>query len=180
MKNLSEYIQHLDFAYLKTYSGFSQEIFDIRQARYEQTIAELRQRIETASPQKQKILSEKMDATRLRWEIEQFDFQEIVGPDGMLNDHAIAIAHLPRESPAAHRIMDILTVPFREQDLWMCPPVFRDAIVFYNADHSMAGMVYICFSCGHLADYQRQLFETDNTIFPLLRSELKSLGHKIK
>lgn len=180
MKNLSEYINKLDFTYLKTFSGFQQEVFEKQQAAFEQKMADLQERLLTSSPQKQEAIQKKIDETRLRWEREQFDFREIAGPDGALIEDATEIALLPKESPVASQIVAILNIPFKEQHQWMCAPYFRDSIVFYKTDQTLVGIVHICFSCEQLADHQLQFFDTDNTIFPQLRSVLKSLGHKVR
>ena len=180
MKNLSEYINQLNFDYLKTYSGFQQEVFEKQQAVFEQKMADLQERLLTSSPQKQELIQNRINETQLRWEREQFDFREIAGPDGALIQSATKIAHLPKVDPVVCQIVEILNTPFQEQYHWMCWPVFRDSIVFYRADHTVAGIVHICLGCDQLADHQRQFFEADYKIFPQLRSVLKSLGHKVR
>jgi hypothetical protein len=62
----------------------------------------------------------------------------------------------------------------------MCPPIFRDAIVFYSKENEIKGILQMCFSCSWIKNEDEEDFEVDHKIFPKLMNQLIKVGHKIE
>ena len=50
----------------------------------------------------------------------------------------------------AKQIINILQKPIVNKTDWMCAPIYRDAIVFYDKKDKIMFSLNICLSCGHM------------------------------
>lgn len=62
----------------------------------------------------------------------------------------------------------------------MCPPIFRDAIVFYDKEDTIVGILQICFSCWWIKNEEEEDLTADQKIFPMLQDKLMQIGHLIE
>ena len=177
MKNLSNYIQNLDFEYAISYSGLRGERFMKLNIENQEKIQQIEKKIESARympalklRKKMKALSDEVDLTHSR----------VINQTGNLHKSAIEVHRFEKEDKEIKSILKVLKSKFREQCVTMCRPTFRDAIVFFSEKGNILGILQICFGCISIEDENQELFEVDHKIFPKLKKELIRLGHQIK
>ncbi len=99
---------------------------------------------------------------------------------GKLHSTAKLISSCTRQDKMAEELELILTVPVTEQHLWMCAPVYRDAIAFYDQEDKVVSVLNICFQCDSLLNQHEQRLDTDYSVFKRLRTLLTEVGHPIE
>ena len=62
---------------------------------------------------------------------------------------------------------------------WMCAPVYRDAIVFYNKENAIIDVLNICFSCEFIQNSNKDFIDADESVYRNLKKLLMEFGHKI-
>jgi hypothetical protein len=80
--------------------------------------------------------------------------------------------------PAVDRIKSILQTEIKEKPAWLCAPVFRDAIIFYDPNGQIVSALNICLSCQYL---ETKIFHQINggyKTFDLFKSFFIDLGTK--
>ncbi len=71
-------------------------------------------------------------------------------------------------------------IPAVDIYLWMCWPVYRDAIVFYNESDQVIAILNVCFSCNHMADGGFAPVYADDKAYDQLKQFFIDLGHQIE
>ena len=98
---------------------------------------------------------------------------------GELNASAELIYTSDKLSNSNEELIEILRIPFIDYDAWMCPPIYRDAILFYDANNKLIGGINICFECCSVIDLNKKEILTDRYVYNKLKDFLQSVGHKI-
>ena len=60
------------------------------------------------------------------------------------------IARFAKDSPEANRLAAILATLVQQQFHWMCAPVYRDALAFYDSNDNLYAVLNICFGCDRM------------------------------
>lgn len=71
--------------------------------------------------------------------------------------------------------IDIVNLPS-----WMCLPIYRDAIIFYNKKREIVSALNICFECLYMETEKQININADERTYELLKSFLNSKGHLIR
>lgn len=177
MKNLSKYIKRLNFEYAISYSGLRGENFINLEEETQKRIIIIEQEIESARF---------MDKPKLNKEIKDLEKEvdiynsRIVTKKGEFHQSTSRIHKFEKGDKEINEIFEILNSKFEEQHFRMCPPIFRDAIVFYSKEDAINGILQLCFSCSWIKDENEEDFQVDHKIFPKLMNQLIKLGHKIE
>ncbi|RYZ86208.1 MAG: hypothetical protein EOP04_14335 [Proteobacteria bacterium] len=99
--------------------------------------------------------------------------------DGSFHESARKISGDVINGDISNRLVEILRTSVVNLANWMCAPVYRDAVVFYDVDYKIVSVLNVCFSCEALSLENGQLLEADITVFPMLRDLFMSLGHEL-
>jgi len=177
MKNLSNYIQTLDFEYAISYSGFRGEKFIHLREENQDKIQQIKQEIKSARLMESLKLKKKIDI--LSQEINDRN-SRIINQEGTLHKSAISVHRFEKGDEEIKSIFRILKTKLKEQCVTICAPVYRDALVFYSKKGNIVGILQICFSCFRIEDENRIDFEVDHKIYSKLKKELIQLGHQIE
>ncbi|MGO4707836.1 hypothetical protein AB4Y90_01730 [Chryseobacterium sp. 2TAF14] len=62
---------------------------------------------------------------------------------------------------------------------WMCTPIYRDAIVFYDKENCITEVLNICFSCEFIQNSNKDFIDADESVYENLKKLLIEFGHKI-
>lgn len=177
MKNLIKYIKSLDFEYAISYSGLRGEKFTKLEEENKKKTNRLEKEIESSR------LTEKSELTKeiedLKKEVDIYN-SRIITNKGISHKSTLQIHKFRKDDKEIHEIFEILNSKFEEQHFWMCPPIFRDAIVFYSEDGEIKGILQMCFSCSWIKNENEEDFQVDYKIFPRLMNLLIKLGHNIE
>jgi len=177
MKNISNYIQHLDFDYAITYSGLRGEKFLNLEIENKKQIQLIEKGIKPARFMKKSIQRKKIE--KLKDEINIYN-SLIINKDGELHKSTEKVQTFKQNSEELKSIFKILNSKIEKQVLTTCSPVFRDSIAFYSKEHKIVGLLQICFSCWWIENEKAEVLRVDPKIFPLLKAKFMEIGHQIE
>jgi len=61
----------------------------------------------------------------------------------------------------------------------MCAPVYRDALVFYDGQDNLCGVLNICFGCDKMITHQQREVTAGTATYQELKQFMTGLGHVI-
>ncbi|MGI4760372.1 MAG: hypothetical protein ACRYF0_06685 [Janthinobacterium lividum] len=92
---------------------------------------------------------------------------------------ASPVASIEKHSADALALATILQVPVVDQMHWLCGPVYRDALAFYDEQDRLLSVLNICFSCDRMVTDTGREIQADSATYSALSSYLTQLGHLI-
>jgi hypothetical protein len=98
----------------------------------------------------------------------------------MLDSTAEQIAVIEQNSALAEQLSQLFQRAGGEVLYAMCMPVFRDALVFYDAQGQLLRVLHICFECLYMEASDKLNVEADAVFYSQLRKLLIQLGHPIE
>jgi hypothetical protein len=85
-----------------------------------------------------------------------------------------------KSDPRTDEFLSILSEEYTQQYSFMCWPVFREMIVFYDKSNQIVSLLSICLSCDQIEDGDSNRIKTDFKVFDKLRNYFKDIGHNIE
>lgn len=82
--------------------------------------------------------------------------------------------------PQIIKLKSILRTEIKDIPAWMCAPIYRDAIVFYDKSNQMVSTLNVCLSCEYMETKNLHYITGDYKTYDLLRQFFIDLGHKIE
>lgn len=169
------YISQLDFDYMETHS------FQ-RGAEFERIDKLNRQELEILKVRKQRqnnlTSAEKIRLLELQALLECTQF--IVNDKAQFHPSSTKTHRFKSSEPQAQQLKDILRTAIKEIPYWMCAPIYRDAIIFYDSQHRLLSTLNICLSCEYMATKMFRHINADAETYRLLKQYFIELGHKIE
>jgi hypothetical protein len=132
--------------------------------------------VETYSFQQEAYYSE---TNRNTGEISWHD-QRIIDLDKKLNNSSQKISSFHRNDADAFILISILETDIVNLPSWLCAPIYRDAIIFYNKKREIISALNICFECCYMETDKHINIDADERNYELLKSFLNSKGHYIR
>ena len=80
--------------------------------------------------------------------------------------------------PIAERIKEILQTEIEESFAFLCAPVYREALVFYDRNDNVVSLLNICLTCLDLHAAPHNRIKGDYKAFEWLRRLFQELGHE--
>lgn len=106
--------------------------------------------------------------------------RRIFNVQGILDSTAEQIAVIEQNSVAAEQLSQLFQRAGGEVLYAMCLPVFRDALVFYDAQGQLLRVLHICFECLYMEASDKLNVEADIVFYSELRDLLIQFGHPIE
>ncbi len=172
-KTSADFIKGLDFNYVETYSfqrGIEWENY-LKSARGEQQALNSRKA-------KRGITKEQEEKYELLTKLTNTQF--LIDSNGNFHSSSEKIRTLKRNDSELERLITILEIEAKDAPAWMCGPVYRDAVVFYDNNDRIISTLNICFSCQHMSTKMFAEINADIKVYDLLRNLFLELGHKIE
>lgn len=169
MKTSAEYITGFDFTYFRTYS------FQRTEAHKElDQLMELRKNGALAKEDRTRydVLNDQLLGNRYK--------ETILDEDQRLNPTATMIREVRRTDEQCATLLQHLKTEIEEELLWLCSPIYRDAILFYNAQDELVEGINICLECDRIETIRKEHITTDFKTFKYLKQFLLQLGHDIE
>jgi hypothetical protein len=163
---LSDFWAQQRFSYLVTYSfQRGPELTALKQ--------QLRQELETARYMRRAALYQQLEA------LEQ---HSLTLTQGLSTVHptATAVAQLAAGSAEVQQLTLALQRPSEQECYAMCPPIYRDAVAFYDKADELVRVLNICFECRFMQTDQQEHVEADMATYDFLRTFLIQAGHPIE
>jgi hypothetical protein len=171
----SQYIQSLVFDYIEIYSLQ-------RGDEYEADIQVLK-------PEHNKLKVRKEKRNNLT-EAEEIRLSELDGllsvPQYLIDDTGLFHFSSQRtntfqyDKDVVGLLKDILNTKTTDVPNWMCAPIYRDAIVFYNSSGEIVSALNICLSCEVMAIDSCNQVIAGSGIYEMLRKFFKEIGHPVE
>ena len=140
-----EFIKDLDFSYFKTYSLLRlEETRDYTNDLYIK-LGKISDEVERSE-----ILNLTIRGTK-----------KLLLETGIPHPTAKEISIFTKNSLEYQLLQQILNTEFVQQYDWMCMPVFREMIVFYDDNHNIISLLNICLSCDRIEDEYQNNIKTD-------------------
>jgi hypothetical protein len=90
------------------------------------------------------------------------------------------VAKIYKGTDASQSLIEILHTAIEEEVLWVCAPIYRDAILFYDDSDQLINGINICFECDRIESISGEHIATDFKTFKYLKQLLLTLGHPIE
>ncbi|RYU75620.1 hypothetical protein [Hymenobacter persicinus] len=164
------------FSYIQTYSfNRGPKLAAFNQAA-KQRFSAVRQELLTAPSARLPAMRENLRCLERGW-----DLTSLLLTEGENAYHITAspVAIITADSLDAERLAAILATPVCHQFDWMCGPVYRDALAFYDAQGRLRAVLNICFGCDKMLTDQQQEIAADSSTYQRLKQLLIELGHVI-
>jgi hypothetical protein len=95
-----------------------------------------------------------------------------------INITAVPVARLP--AAECGPLAELLRRPVLDRIDWMCWPVYRDALVFYDLQGRLMSVLSICFECERMCTKWGGDVAADVTVYQDLKILLQQLGHPVE
>lgn len=82
--------------------------------------------------------------------------------------------------PYIERIKNILLTEINDIPRWLCSPVYRDALVFYNSDKQIVSTLNICLSCQYMETKMFDHIKSDYKTYDLFKRFFIDIGHEVE
>ncbi len=166
-----DFIENLEFDYFETYSfqrNGEFEIYENLGNKYaDETIPLTKEEASTFKKLRQSNIYKKEN-------------NHIFAKNGALNQSAELISKHTFVSDYGNTLVEVLKVPSEDFLSFMCMPIYRDAILFYNSNSKLLEGINICFGCSSIVTLKNKEIFADIKVYSKLRDFLIKLGHKIR
>ena len=114
-------------------------------------------------------------------EIQSPYLERILDAEGNLSQTAVMIREINKSDETyCTALSDCLKTKIEEELLFLCAPIYRDAILFYNVANELVEGINICFECDRIESIHGAHISTDFKAFKYLKQFLLQLGHPIE
>ncbi|MEH1006895.1 MULTISPECIES: hypothetical protein [unclassified Winogradskyella] len=170
-KKSSEFIENIDFEYFETYSLQRGEKFEGKIKSLESEFANIKSKNGGNKTQKNRLseLNELLNFT-----------QVIINEKGQFHFSAEKINRIEKTDSKSKRLIEILKTEIKDIPNWMCAPIYRDAILFYDKNENLVQQLNICLSCEYMETELFNHINADFKTYELMREFLIEIGHKIE
>lgn len=167
------YFHSLDFSYVVTYSLQRGKRMAAWKKQVKQGIRILRERLDHTVADPSVLQKELAQLERYRNEI-----QFLMDTSGQFHPTAVPTHVIRKDDPHMEEIKTLLQTPAVNIPAWMCAPVYRDALVFYDADEQIVSILHICLSCEYMQTEDHTFIQADQSVYESFREFFTALGHK--
>jgi len=169
-----DYIDSLVFDYVETYSSQRGAAYEENRIRLQPEYDELREKKEA----NQLTAGEKIKFSEL---YELFGVtQYLINGKGQFHPSAQKTHTFKSNDPIVERIKNILTTEIHEIPGWLCEPVYRDALVFYDTDNNIVSVLNICLSCQYMETSKFNYVNGDYKTYDLFKRFFIDIGHDVE
>ena len=169
-----DYINNLTFDYIETYS------FQ-RGSDYEENLKVIKSEYNRLRVRRERrnnlTKSEELRFSELQ---SHLGFTLLINDKGQFHPSSKKIATIHFSDVLVERLRNILKTEVKDMPMWMCAPVYRDAIVFYNKEAEIVSVLNVCLSCEHMATKAFQHINGDNEMYKLLKGYFLDVGHAVE
>jgi len=174
-KPSTDFINDLTFDYVETYSFQRGQEFEeskkLIQVEYDRlkTRREKPGNLSTDEEEKFLNLNELLGFT-----------QYLINDKGQFHPSSKRINVFSQNDPNIDRIKNILLTEINDIPQWLCSPVYRDALVFYNSDKKIVSALNICLSCQYMETKMFDHINGDYETYDLFKRFFIDIGHEVE
>lgn len=178
MSELYTYTSSVDFANDLSFDHIETYSFQ-RGAAFEQELASAREKYRALQLKQDDLLttSERIYLAELG---KLHGIQYLLDEHGKFQSSAKKISSFAKGSPAIDRLIEILNTPVNDIPRYMCAPVYRDAIVFYNEQGTIVSVLNVCLTCRYMETKPFHHIDADSETYDQLKQFFLGIGHDVK
>lgn len=166
-----DFINSLEFAYMKTYSFRRGE-------KYEHFLNSIKREYDQLVNNKE-LSPEEID--RLNDLKQRLLYtQYLINKNGELYPFSEHTNTFKRNSQEVNRIIEIFKTTIVEKVSLLCAPEYRDGIIFYNGNDEIVATLNICLSCAHMELEPFSHVNADILVYDLLKKFFIDIGHELE
>ena len=106
--------------------------------------------------------------------------QYVINDKGQFHHSSKKTNTFQANDPIIKRLKDILGTEIKEIPSWMCAPIYRDAIVFYDDNNQIISTLNICLSCQYMETKMFNHINGDVATYDLLKKFFIDIGHNVE
>ncbi len=170
-----DFIDNLDIDYVETYS------FQ-RGAEFEENKALLQQEYLERKLQKKENKDWGSKGEKRLIELEKLigGTQYLINDENEFHPSCKKTNTFKSTDPITYRIRSILKIEIFDIPHWLCSPVYRDAIVFYDSNHKIITQLNICLECQYMGTTKFNHINADYRTYDLLKRLFIEIGHAVE
>lgn len=169
------FIDKLTFCYLETYSLQRGAAYDRQQEQATQEYEQLK-----ARRHRKNDLDREQQQRLAELEVLLGTVQYLINDQGNFHPSSEQTHTFSASSDEAQRLKKILQTELEEVLHFLCAPVYRDAIVFYDATGKMLEVLHVCLECQYLATGKATGLDADYKTYDALKRFFLDLGHAVE
>ncbi|WP_276483129.1 hypothetical protein [Paraflavitalea pollutisoli] len=169
------YFTALSFSYIETFSiGRSLAAIE-KQAAFKAEYKELMQK------RIRRISFTSKDEKRI-WEVESLmnSLYSLYDVHGGINYAAERTHTFNGNHVRTAELLHALQIPVLDIPYYMCAPIYRDGVVFYDVDGNVVSMLSVCLSCYQLQIADGRSIDADCATYDHLKKFFIDLGHEVE
>ncbi|AFD08599.1 hypothetical protein [Solitalea canadensis] len=169
-----DYINNLTFDYVETYS------FQ-RGSDYEENLKVIKSEYNRLKVRKER-RNNLTEREQLRFsELESLlSFMLLINDKGQFHPSSKKTSSFQNGNAIVEQLINILKTEVRNIPMWMCAPIYRDAIVFYNQAAEIVSTLHVCLSCEYMVTKEFHHVNGDNEMYKLLKTFFIDIGHDVE
>lgn len=106
--------------------------------------------------------------------------QYLIDDKGKFHPSSVKTRTFKATDALTARLKNILLTEVERQMDWMCAPVYRDALVFYDEWNRIVSVLNICLGCEYMETQKLTYVNGDTKTYTLLRQFFTDLGHEVE
>jgi hypothetical protein len=171
----ADYINNLAFDYFETYSLQSG-------MEYEENKKLLKAEFDRLKVRKEKRNNLTTDEEARFSELQRLVLytQYLLDEKGTFHHSSKKTGTFPANDPMIDRLKTILNTKITETPHFLCAPVYRDAVVFYNNNHQIISVLNVCLSCMYMETVMNSYVNGDYETYDLLKRFFIEIGHDVE
>lgn len=160
----TEFINNLIFEYVETYS------FQ-RGADFEENLTSIRSEYNRLKVRKEKQnnLTKLEEKRFLEMDGLLGSTQYLLNGKGEFHPSSKKINTFQFDDPAVLKLTKILRTEIGEVPRWLCSPIYRDAVVFYDKESNIVSTLNVCLSCQYMETRMFNHINGDYETYDLLK-----------
>jgi hypothetical protein len=171
----TDFINNLTFDYVETYSFQRGQEFEenkkISQAEYDRLKIKKDKYHFLSTDEEEKLLA--LDGLL-------GSAQYLINGKGQFHPSSKRTHTFLHSDPNVDRIKNILRIKITEIPRWLCAPIYRDALVFYNRDKEMVATLNVCLSCQYMETKMFDHINADYETYDLFKRFFIDIGHEVE
>ena len=106
--------------------------------------------------------------------------QYLINEKGEFHPSCIKLNTFKAKDYQVEELKKILKTEIKDVPSWMCAPIYRDALVFYDNNGQILSILNVCLSCEYMETKMFHHINADSKTYELLRDFFRSIGHTIE
>jgi hypothetical protein len=170
---ISDYLNHLDFDCIETYSSLRGMEFETFYHETELRISQIQR--EMKSMRYMQIQHANLEVNKLKDSLNE----TLIFKKEIFHQTVKKVSKFEKDSKIFNDIKANLLLPCTEEIAYMCAPIYRDLLLFYK-QNLIVCEIHICFTCHDIiiSTLSDKLWFCDET-YESLSLVLKTLGHEM-